>query len=208
MEERISHKKDNTLTEQEKVAVPPNSETFCKRCSLPKVYQQIISSAATGATFLQETATSSTSQLSSMPSFSPTALRALSVEQLREICRTYNIKQGKKKEDFVQTISARSATVHTQRSAVEKVLEDIRQPPTPDPSPFHDLYRESFNLVDLLDRRWYSVEEHHGHQSWKGKMILAILRFAMINTWTYCVNFEFENWLEWRENVFQSLMGI
>ena len=90
-----------------------------------KVYQQIISSAASGATLLQETATSSTSQLSSMPSFSPTALRALSVEQLREICRTYNIKQGKKKEDFVQTIFARSATVHTQRSAVEKVLEDI-----------------------------------------------------------------------------------
>jgi len=35
--------------------------------------------------------------------------------------------------------------------------------------PLHDLYETHFNWVDLLNRRLYSVEEHHHHPRWEIK---------------------------------------
>jgi hypothetical protein len=47
-------------------------------------------------------------------------------------------------------------------------------------------------LVDLADRKWYEVEVHHGNHSWKYKMILRILRFAVLRSWIYSTRVQFE----------------
>jgi len=51
--------------------------------------------------------------------------------------------------------------------------------------PIHETYKSCFNFVEMLDSRWYSVEEHHHYQHWEIKMILTLMRFAVINSWTY-----------------------
>ena len=75
-----------------------------------------------------------------------------------------------------------------------------------DPAPLHDFYREYFNLVDLADGHWYSVEEHHSHRRWECKMLLAILRSAVANTWVYAVNSSYESWKDRRKTLIKKLI--
>ena len=56
----------------------------------------------------------------------------------------------------------------------------------------HDFYKEYFNLVDLANHCWYYVEEHHRHQRWEAKMVLAMLRTAVANTWVYAIKLEYQ----------------
>jgi hypothetical protein len=49
---------------------------------------------------------------SSMPIFTKETLAQMKMDQLKEICRKYNIKQGKNKEFLINNIVARSTTLH------------------------------------------------------------------------------------------------
>lgn len=147
-----------------------------------------------------------TGQPTQMPRFSKEALTKMTVEDLKKICKTYNIRQGKKKEDFVNKIAKRSATFHEHAQLIDILLQSIKMDYLTDPAPLHDFYKEHFNLVDLADRRWYSVEEHHQHHKWQSKVILSMLRTAVMNSWVFATKLEYHVWLSWREQLFQQLM--
>jgi len=72
-----------------------------------------------------------------------------------------------------------------------------------DPAPMHVFYRDYFNLID---RRWYAVEEHHHHQNWKTKVILAILHNATINAWVYATKSDYLEWPAWTTALAQKLI--
>lgn len=143
-----------------------------------------------------------------MPLFTKEALMQMKVDELRAICKKYNIKQGKKKEQFANNIVKRSETVHQHQTVIDQICEEIEENSLIDPAPAHDFYRDWFNLVDLADRRWYEVEDHHAHQSWKTKMILAILHFATMNAWVYATKFNYRQWIPWRDYVCGQLMKL
>jgi hypothetical protein len=145
---------------------------------------------------------------SEMPRFTREALYDLTVAELRDICRRYNIKQGGKKDQFVDNIFQRSETLHQHSGEVERLQHYIKTKFLPDGAPLHDFYKEYFNLVDLADRRWYSVEEHHSHQKWKCKMLLAMLCTAAANSWVYVTKLEYQKWLPWRRELSEKLMGV
>jgi hypothetical protein len=142
---------------------------------------------------------------SSMPIFTKETLVQMKVDQLKEICRKYNIKQGKNKASLIDNIVARSTTLHQNINELTVLKQKICSTWLPDPPPLHDFYRSWFNLVDLADRKWYSVENHHQQQNWKAKMIHAILRFAVLNAWVYSTTSNFMKWKEWRK---QAAMGF
>lgn len=143
-----------------------------------------------------------------MPRFTREALRDLTVAEMRDICKHYNIKQGGLKEQFVENIFQRSETLHKHSGDVARLQHYIQKKFLLDSAPIHDFYKEYFNLVDLADRRWYSVEEHHAHQKWERKMLLAMLRTATANAWVYVTKLEYQKWLPWRESLSEKLMGI
>ena len=87
-------------------------------------------------------------------------------------------------------------------------MKNLLQKYKKNPAPAHVFYKDWFNLVDLVDRRWYSVEEHHQHQSWKTKMIIAMMRFAVINAWVYNQPIEYQKWEQWREEIAKELMKL
>jgi len=70
----------------------------------------------------------------------------------------------------------------------------------------HVFYRDYFNLINLIDRCWYAVEEHHHHQNWKTKVILAILLNATINAWVYTTKSDYLEWPAWRTALAQKLL--
>ena len=76
-----------------------------------------------------------------------------------------------------------------------------------DPAPLHDMYRAYFNCVDKMDRRWNGVEDHHGVNNWKTKMIKIILKFATLNAWAlknsrYPILFR-----KWRKRVVREILA-
>ena len=130
----------------------------------------------------------------------------MTVLELKMICKKYNIKQGKKKEIIIENIYQRSKIFNKEYSKLENMTNMIENGSFVDPEPLHNLYRDWFNLVDLANKRWYSVEEHHARQSWKSKMVLALLRIATMNAWVYSMTKIPQTWLDWRESLFIQLM--
>lgn len=130
-------------------------------------------------------ATSNSTNQRTLPNFTETTLSSYSVKELRQICKSFNIKMGPRKSLLVQNILVRTATVHRNTSQVDQIMSRVLAScSTRKDTPLHDLYGKYFNLVDLVDRRWNEVEEKHIHHQWQGKLLIAILRFATINSWT------------------------
>jgi hypothetical protein len=125
--------------------------------------------------------TSSEERIPSIPVFTRETLITMTVEQLKEICRKYNIKTGKTKEMIVDNILKHVATVHRSHIALETLRMRTKTISTPDPAIIHNFFCVYFSLVDIADRYWNEVEEHHNHQNWKFKVFLMILRFAVLN---------------------------
>jgi len=141
-----------------------------------------------------------------MPRFSQETLEKMKVVDLREICKLYNIKTGRKKTDTIQNILKRSNSLNTNVSQLENLLKYTENTWKTDSPPIQDFYRECFNLVDLSDKRWYSVEEHHPYQHWETKMLFVILRNATINSWVHSISGEFLKFRSWRELAYRNLM--
>ena len=150
-----------------------------------KIYQQVISNGwVSSETIIPDTTTNEEiAENCDMPVFLEESLQKMTVVELRQICNKYNIKQGKRKAELISNIVQRLETVHDHQNDVEQIITEISKPANIDPAPIHDFYRANFNLIDLVDRRWYSTEEHHAHHSWQTKLVLAMLRLAVMNAW-------------------------
>ena len=84
---------------------------------------------------------------------------------------------------------------------LQKVHKYVEKEAFPDPSPIHTFYRSHFNYVDLADKKWYKVSDHHGNWKWKSKMLHSILRMYMINLWGIAIQEKYEGWIEFRESL-------
>jgi hypothetical protein len=173
-----------------------------------KHYQQLLSSGWKVVSREQQQPQPLLAVPTTMPKFQREDLQGMKLPQLRQICKTYNIKQGKKKAGYVENICQCSESVHHHSHQVDAILRSISSEAISDPAPPHDFYKEWFNLIDLADRRWYAVEETHHHQKWETKMILAILCIAVMNTWVYVTKMEYKKWKVWRKALLRELIHI
>ena len=135
--------------------------------------------------------------VSHIPLFAADTLQKMTIVQLREICKKYNIKTGKKKEDYVRLIIARSTSLNTHLESILTAMKTIKEVALPDPAPLHDFYKAHFNFIDISDRRWYAVQEHHGNHNWRSKMLQFMLRYVVLNAWTHAIKIEYMHWKDW-----------
>lgn len=169
-------------------------------------YQQVLTTGYTGV--LKETVIETNDSIPEMPLFNEEELYNMTVEDLKGICKKYNIKMGKAKASYVANIMKCSETLHGDMSKVLALQRSFQNTSLADPAPIHEFYRDNFNLVDLADRHWYSVEDRHHHHQWKTKMILAILCDAIMNLWVYASKMEYHSWLPWRITLAKTLMQL
>ena len=116
------------------------------------------------------------------------------IHLILEFCQQYNIKhgkfniyyfdicQGKRKVDYVESISKHVKTIHSNQSALKQLMIDIDKTYNDDPAPLHTFYREWFNLVDITNKYWYKVWERHANQKWKSEFLFTIMKYFIINT--------------------------
>ena len=142
-----------------------------------------------------------------IPLFEQDTLLTLKTKELKQTCEKYNIKKGKKKAEYVENILKRVRSVHVERTSSQNSEEQLKNSIISSESIIHNFYRSHFNLIDLLDRRWNSVEEHHAHRSWKTKFLIIILRYGVINFWTYNFIQSGEKFLNFRSRLATSLVN-
>jgi len=174
------------------------------------IYQQVLSNAFTAipipnGNLSTVPAPNQPANAESMPIFSRDALNKQTVEKLKAICVKYNIRLGKLKDDYIDRILKRSGVIEKKSDKVELMINQLKNEALPDPAPINMFYHKNFNLVDMANRRWNSVEEHHHNHQWKSKMLFAVLRFALINCWVYQAQYEWKSWKDWRKKVAQEM---
>jgi hypothetical protein len=167
-----------------------------------RVLQHLFSNGFKSVISSEESSSSIVPSVSSseMPIFTKEALLHTKLSGLKDICKKWHIKQHGNKAEIIENIVQRSNTIHQQFSVLDQLKRSIKSDWFRENAVLHEFYRSHFNLIDLVNKRWGSVEEHHHHQQWKTKMILTILQFAVINLWTYGTKIKWEEWLQFREN--------
>lgn len=171
-------------------------------------YQRVLSTGWETDIKTCTTPRSETNIQSRLPRFTADSLQNMTVTELKQICDSYNIRKGKRKADYVENILLRVSTEYRNTdiaSFVAKELETFYFSVTP---PVHTLYRDHFNLVDLHDKRWYSVEETHPIHRWQTKHVLGILRNSMGNIWVKHFLEDPVEWLDFRKDLALELFSL
>lgn len=140
-----------------------------------------------------------------IPQYSRESLANQKLPQLKEICRRWGIRSGKKKAETVDNIMKRVEIVHKYLSEVEKLCRILYSDWQIGAGPVHLSYKASFSWVDRADRKWNSVEEHHQRRDWKVKYLLFVMRFAVLNAMVHSKQNHGEKWKPFRMALAQQL---
>jgi len=141
-----------------------------------------------------------------MPFYDRNSLMGQTLNQLKEICRAWSIRTATRKTDIIENILTRVGVVHKQMSAVEQMARQISTQYFSGNGKLHQCYREHFNWVDIANRSWNQVEEHHHHRDWRIKCLLSLMRFAVLNAMTHSKQNHGESWLQFRLTVAKILV--
>lgn len=143
-----------------------------------------------------------------MPIYTEEALVKMKNTELTLICNKYNIKVGGKrnKVDYVKAIYSRSKLVIAGSYDLPRLQRLLETAYLDDPAPLHLMYRAFFNFIDKADRRWNSMEDHHGVNDWRIKYAKIILRFATINAWALKNSRHPILWRKWRKDIVVEIL--
>lgn len=144
-------------------------------------------------------------ELSLIPKYTLETLEKLTVKALRDISKQFNIKQGKKKADLIEKILRRVSSVHDNLSGLKEFIRSSEDSIFPDPSPIHTLYGDHFNIVDIADKYWYTVNDGHRNEQWKSHLFLGLVRFQILNCWVMGNSVMPESWTTFRENLAKEM---
>jgi hypothetical protein len=211
--------KENFLWETLAFNVPPQNSRIAENESFvasvhvinangKRVTQQVVSTAYKSAK-LHPTSTPNQSSTSNMPLFSAEELRSHKVTELKVICRKYNVKSAGLKEAIIERLVQRSNLMNKDLNKVKQTEAAMKSHWIADKNndvSLHTFYKDHFNYVDLIDRRWNSIEAHHHIKHWETKMLFKLLKFNVINFWSYRASYQYMDFLDFRNQLAINLM--
>jgi hypothetical protein len=84
--------------------------------------------------------------------------------------------------------------------------QDLDRMQRKEKSPIHEAYAQTFNAVDLLNGRWYCTDKRHATFSWKYQILLAIMRYGIINAYASSENNVDQSYTDWRRALSEKLI--
>jgi len=169
--------------------------------------QQVQASEQEGQAEAEAEAAAMQSTVNKIPQYTRETLNGQTLAELKAICKTHNIRSGSRKEDVINSILARVEVVHRKFSEVEKMHHTLTEHWFKGDGPLHITYKENFNWVDLVDRAWNAVEEHHLYQHWTAKYLRFLMRFAVYNAMVHSQQNHGQNWLQFRETLAKQIIA-
>ena len=144
-----------------------------------------------------------TSSGSASPATSIQDLQKLNVDALKEICKDLGLRySGKLKGELVQEIFEAKKVSQQQTS---QFLTALQQSSSKESPPHLTKYREVFNAIDIHDKKWYKLQNHHAVTKWKPKFIFALLGSGVVNSHILYSHFQKEKFLFFIEELAYQL---
>jgi hypothetical protein len=88
---------------------------------------------------------------------------------------------GKNKSDYIENILKRVHSFRHSNATFGLNLNPLKDSKFDDLAPTHNFYKQWFNLIDLVDKKWYSAADSHSNHMWKFKMLFNIMCHFMFN---------------------------
>ena len=87
---------------------------------------------------------------------------------------------GKRKEKLLQDVIEAKKL---KEDKVQIILNELSSSSNTTKAPHHSMYKSRFNGVDLHDKMWYKLQNHHSIYSWRAKFTLGIIQSGLINSY-------------------------
>jgi len=124
-----------------------------------------------------------TSRVQQMASFAGKTKAELTV-----IAKALGLRTGNKnKDDILHDI------IECQQISKEKITQfraSLKSSSASRTPPHHSKYREAFNGIDLHDRKWNDLQNHHTVKDWRAKFVFSLLQSGIVNAWVVQRHFE------------------
>lgn len=151
-------------------------------------------------------ASSGIANSTNMPIYSAADLQGNKIPELKEICKKHHVPYGARKQNFIDNIITRSKLMNSDIDKAEGVLLALSKANFENMHIPNKLYRQHFNLVDLVDRYCAQFKNGHGVNNWRTKYILNILRTAIVNCWVRTQTLFYSSWATYRESLAEKLL--
>lgn len=150
----------------------------------------------------QENPIASTSQSQNQPD-PDQDLDKMTVKQLSVVAKDLGIKSsGKKRKDLLEDIKEAKKLKEDQ---VQVVLDELDASPSNTQPAHHEMYKKHFNGIDLHDKMWYKLQNHHSIYSWRAKYTLSLLQSSLVNSFIVYRHFEEIHFLKFCERLSMDL---
>jgi len=131
-------------------------------------------------------------------------ISAMSRPELNVLARKLKIKvANKSKTALLQDIMKVKNTNLSKIAQVKNDLVDGNQAS----DDHHQKYRECFNAIDLHDRLWYSLQNHHKNVNWRSKLVISLLISSVINSHVMYKHYENIGLIQFAEELAIDLLS-
>ena len=120
--------------------------------------------------------------------------------------RKYDLKIPKLKKDMVESLYKFSEEKNLFKDKISQLKFILNQDFFISENIYHELYKENFNFVDIIDKYYYKVEDHHHYWNWKFKMVKVILKLCIYNAWVMSSEYFLFDLLEFRDDIASTLL--
>jgi hypothetical protein len=112
-------------------------------------------------------------------------LQKKTIQELKALCDSLNIKHGRNKKEIIERILKRSETTGRRSHELNKTHREFENSSFEnDEENFHNLYKRFFNGIDLHDRYYYRLHTRMAVQNWKRKLLQCLIRSLYINVFS------------------------
>jgi hypothetical protein len=113
----------------------------------------------------------------------------MTLVQLKEVCHLHNKKPTVRKDGVINNIYQTAQVIHSTANPLKPLVWQLKSAWLPKKAPTHEVYKSFFNLIELTDCHFKSVDHHHCIEDWRVKFSQIILYFATLNVWsTFAAN--------------------
>lgn len=144
-------------------------------------------------------------QVGSQTAYTRQYLDSLKKNELIELLSKHGMKKSGNKPQLVNRLFTAHGDDPERQSKVDQAVKQHKLAKFSSKSAHHAVYLQNFNMVDLINRKWYKQEFKYRVMHWRCKMFFGILKLGIINSHTLALEFRKSHYVHFREEISKHL---
>lgn len=126
--------------------------------------------------------------------------------ELQDLCKKNEMKIVGNKEDLISRLLKKLGMDPSRDQRLQQTLSQFEKSQWSTNDAHHQLYKANFNLVDRLNRQWYTFDFGYRVKNWRAKLFLSIVKVSLINSWVLANEQKTVEYLDYREQISVNLL--